>query len=176
MKKIFFYIFSIIAITLFFTGKALAVCPICAIAIGAGVGFSRWLGIDDIISGLWIGGLIISLIIWTENWFDKKNIKFKMRFAAVILGYYLLTIVPLYFAGILGNPQNSLLCFCNFHLDKLLLGIIIGSIGFYCSAVWYLFLKEKNNNRAYFPYQKVVMPVGLLIILSIVFYFLTSPR
>lgn len=85
-----------------------------------------------------------------------------------------MTIIPLYFAGILGNSKNSLLCFCNLYLDKLILGIIVGSFGFLFVTSLYNFLKEKNNERAYFPYQKVVMPVLLLIILSILFYFLTK--
>ncbi|PKL71993.1 hypothetical protein CVV26_03340 [Candidatus Kuenenbacteria bacterium HGW-Kuenenbacteria-1] len=157
--------------SLLFTQKALAVCPICTITVAGGVGFSRWLGIDDMITGLWVGGLIVSLIIWTEDWFNKKNIQFKMRVVVVILGYYLFTIIPLYFTGILGNHQNSLLCFCNFHIDKLLLGIIVGSFGFWFGASLYNSLKEKNNNRAYFPYQKVVMPILLLLVLSVIFYF-----
>ncbi|MCX6758247.1 MAG: hypothetical protein NTX14_00895, partial [Candidatus Nealsonbacteria bacterium] len=47
---------------------ALAVCPICTVAVGAGLGLSRWFGIDDSISGLWIGGLIVSFILWTIDW------------------------------------------------------------------------------------------------------------
>ena len=27
--------------------KALAICPVCTVAVGAGIGLSRWLGIDD---------------------------------------------------------------------------------------------------------------------------------
>ena len=171
MKKIFCCIFLII-ITLLFTQQALAVCPVCTVVVGAGVGFSRWLGIDDVIIGLWIGGLIVSLIIWTESWFDRKNIKFKARAIITILIYYLLIIIPLFFTGILGNPKNSILCFCNFYLDKLLLGIIVGSFAFWFSASWYVYLKEKNNGRSYFSFQKVVMPILLLIILSIIFYYL----
>ncbi len=168
------YIFLVAIIGFLFAKQTLAVCPVCTIAVSAGVGLSRWLGIDDIISGLWIGGLIVSLIIWTESWFDKKNIKFKARIIITTLAYYLLTIVPLFFTGLLGNTQNSLFCFCNFYLDKLLLGIIVGSFAFLFSANLYSYLKEKNNGRAYFPFQKVIMPILLLIILSIVFYFLTK--
>ncbi|MFH1838453.1 MAG: hypothetical protein ABH808_03100 [Candidatus Kuenenbacteria bacterium] len=174
MKKILFYISLIIAIGLLFTKQTLAVCPVCTVAVGAGVGFSRWLGIDDIITGLWIGGLIISIIIWTESWLDKKNIRFKTRTTVTILGYYLLIIVPLYFIGILGNLQNRLLCFCHFYLDKLLLGIIIGSFAFWFMSLLYVYLKEKNQGKAYFPFQKIVMPILLLIILSIIFYYLTK--
>lgn len=57
-------------------GSAYAICPICTIAVGAGVGLSRWLGVDDTISGIWIGGLAISSIWWTINWLNSKHIRF----------------------------------------------------------------------------------------------------
>jgi hypothetical protein len=174
MKKIPLYIFSVIAVGLLFAEKALAVCPICTIAVAAGVGLSRWLGIDDAITGLWIGGLIVSMITWTISWFNKKNIRFKGRGILTIFGYYVIIILPLYFYGFLGNPQNSLLCWCGWNFDKLTLGVIVGSISFWFGAEWYYFLKEKNNGRAYFPFQKVVLPISPLILLSIIFYFLTK--
>jgi len=170
------YVNSIIAaisiVGLLAAKQVLAICPICTIAVGAGVGVSRWLGIDDTITGLWVGGLIVSLIGWTINWLNKKNFKFRFKAVAVILSYYILIIVPLYYSGIIGNPNNNLLCWCGFYLDKLLLGIIIGGSAFYFAASWYEYLKEKNNGRAYFPYQKIVMPVGLLLLLSLIFYLL----
>ena len=61
MRKNSLYIFPIIAVGLLFAKKALAVCPICTVAAATGIGFSRWLGIDDTITGLWIGGLTVSL-------------------------------------------------------------------------------------------------------------------
>ena len=139
-KKLPIYFLSIFALSLLFAKKALAVCPLCTIAVGAGVGLSRWLGIDDAITGLWVGGLIVSMIVWTESWLDKKNIRFKGRLLADIIAYYTLIVVPLYYSGIIGSPVNTL-CFCG--LDKLLLGIIAGSISFWTGASWYFFLKEK---------------------------------
>jgi len=171
MKKIFIFILSILGLNLLMTKQALAVCPICTIVVGAGVGLSRWLGIDDSITGLWIGGLTVSLITWTLSWFDKKKILFKGRAIITILGYYLLIVTPLYFMGIMGNPLNSI-CFCG--LDKLVIGIIVGSIAFWFGAEWYYYLKAKNGGHAYFPFQKVVMPISPLIILSIIYYFLTK--
>lgn len=174
LKKIPIYLSSIFAISLLFTQEALAVCPICTIAVGAGVGLSRWLGIDDAITGLWIGGLIVSLVTWTLSWVDRKKIQFKGRTIITILGYYLIILVPLYLTGILGNLQNSLFCFCGLHFDKLILGIITGSIGFWFGTSWYFYLKGKKQRYVYFPFQKVVMPILPLIILSIIFYYLTK--
>ena len=173
VKKISIYLLSIFAVSFFFAQKALAVCPICTIAVGAGVGLSRWLGINDTITGLWVGGLIVSMITWTESWLEKKNVRFKGRIFVNVFAYYALIVVPLYYSDIIGNPLNTL-CACG--LDKLLFGIIAGSLAFWFGASWYFYLKEKNNGHAYFPFQKVVMPILPLIIMSIIFYFLTSPR
>jgi len=171
MKKIAIYFLSIFAVSFLFAQKVLAVCPICTVAVGLGVGFSRWLGIDDVITGLWVGGLIVSMITWTEDWLERKNIRFKGRIFVNILAYYALTIIPLYYSGIIGNPLNTLSVF---GLDKLLFGIIAGSLAFWFGASWYFHLKEKNNGHAYFPFQKVVMPILPLIILSVIYYFLTK--
>lgn len=151
--------------------QALAVCPICTIAVVSGVGLSRWLGIDDSITGIWIGGLTVSMITWTLSWCEKKNIKFKAMVLLITIGYYLLVVVPLFYIGLIGHPLSTI-CVCG--ADKLLIGIIIGSFGFWAGAEWYFYLKAKNNGHAYFPFQKVVMPVSPLIILSIIFYFLTK--
>jgi hypothetical protein len=171
MKKFPIYFLSFFIFSFFFVKPALAICPLCTIAVGAGIGLSRWLGISDTITGLWLGGLIVSMIAWTESWLEKKNIRFKGRIFVNIIAYYALIIIPLYYAGIIGNPINTL---CSCGLDKLLFGIITGSIAFWCGANWYFYLKEKNNGHAYFPFQKVAMPIAPLIILSLIFYFLTK--
>lgn len=171
MRKISTFFLSFFITGFLFADKVLAVCPLCTVAVGAGVGFSRWLGIDDTITGLWVGGLIVSLITWTEGWLEKKNIRFKGRTFLIVIAYYALVVIPLYYSGIIGHPLNTL-CFCN--LDKLLFGIIMGSIAFWCGASWHSYLKEKNNNNVYFPFQKVVIPILPLIILSILYYFLTK--
>lgn len=169
MKKYFLF-FTLVLLA---GSKAEAVCPVCTVAVGAGVGFSRYLGIDDAIAGLWIGGLIVSVSMWTINWLKKKNINFNYRAFLVTAGYYLLTVVPLFFVKIggetlMGHPFNKI-----WGIDKLLLGIILGSAAFYGSSAWYEELKKKNDNHARFPFQKVVMPVAALAILSVAFYFIT---
>lgn len=166
-KKILSLLITIISFLIASSVKA--VCPVCTVAVAAGVGFSRWIGIDDTITGLWIGGLIVSMIMWTVSWLDKKKINFRGINTITTLGYYILVIAPLYWMDIIGHPFNKI-----WGMDKLILGIIFGSITFFVGGIWYYRLKAKNNGHAYFPFQKVVMPVSPLIILSIVFYFLTK--
>jgi len=163
MKKniLFTLFFSFIGLFLV-APQVFAVCPVCSIAVGAGIGFSRWLGVDDLITGLWVGALVVSMIMWTINWFNKKNIKFKFSSLIISLSYYLLVVIPLFFTGIIGHLNPFFL-----FLDKLSVGIIIGSVIFWVMEKWYSYLKNKNNGHAYFPFQKVAMPVGALIILSL---------
>ena len=141
-----------------------AVCPVCTIAVASGVGLSRYLGIDDIITGLWIGGLIVSMIMWTIGWLQKKHISFPGRNIIIILAYIALVVLPLYFSGFFSHEAS---CVCG--INKLLLGIINGTLGFWTGAEWYTYLKIHHGNKAYFPFQKVVMPLLPLVILSLLF-------
>lgn len=161
--------FTLAGIGLLWGSTALAVCPLCTIAVGAGIGLAQWLGIDDTITGLWVGGLTVSLIGWTINWLNKKNIRFFGRKIIIVIGYYLLVVGPLYWHGIIGHVLNKL-----WGVDKLVLGIVFGSIVFTFAAVLYEYLKKHNQNKAYFPLQKVIMPVVALLIASLVFYCLTK--
>jgi hypothetical protein len=167
MKKLL----PLLTLGLFAPLVANAVCPICTVAVAAGIGLSRWLGIDDSITGLWIGGLVVSMVTWTLSWFDKKNIRFRWRAAVTTVGYYLLVVVPLYFMGLVANPTGAIY---GGWLDKLLLGIVVGSLGFWAGAEWYFYLKEKNGGHAQFPFQKVVMPIAPLVLSSIIFYLIVG--
>lgn len=169
MKKIFYFFTT--AFFFVFANTARAMCPICTVAVGAGIGLSRWLGIDDAITGLWVGGLTVSMITWTLNWLNGRNYNFRYKKIIVIVGYYLLIVVPLYFMGLLANPVNSIF---GGWLDKMLLGTILGSLGFWFAANLHENLKKRNGDKSYFPFQKVAVPVGLLLLLSLIFYFLTK--
>lgn len=148
---------------------AQAVCPVCTVVVGAGIGLSRWLGIDDSISGIWIGGITSSLILWTINWLDKKQYNFKGAPLITIIGYFLLIVVPLVWTGVIGHQFNKL-----WGIDKLMFGIVVGSIAFAAGAAMYDYLKRRNNNHAHFPFEKIVLTVAPLIILSFFFYLITK--
>ena len=168
--------FGLALISIFKYKVASAICPLCTIAVASGVGFSRWLGIDDSVTGLWIGALTLSMAFWNMNWFDKKKIHFKFRNTVTILAYYLLIIFPLWGMGIIGNKLGALKTFGTdsiYTIDKLSLGILVGTFAFWTSVEWYAHLKAKNKGRAHFPFEKVVLPNALLVILSFAFFFLT---
>lgn len=145
--------------------KAVPICIICTAAVSAGVGLSRWLGVDDTITGLWIGSLAVSLSLWTINWLSGKNIKFFGRQPLIFIIYYASIIWPLYHYNIIGHPLNKL-----WGTDKLFLGMAIGTIGFIIAVLFNEYLKKNNGGKVYFPFQKVVLPVGLLAVLSLILY------
>ena len=159
----------LLVIVLFFPLSALAVCPVCSIAAAGGVGLSRWLGVDDVISGLWVGGLIISSVIWLLAWLDKKRIKFKLRWLAVLASSCLIIVTPLYWMGIMGKSCNRLWGF-----DRLLVGIFFGSLTFYLGVLLHNLLKKRNNSRVYLPFQKVIIPITFLLTASVIFYFIVK--
>ncbi len=152
-----------------FVIPAKAVCPVCTVAIGVGVGLCRWLGIDDVLSGIWIGGLIVSMIGWTLSWLEKKQIHFRLRWLIVSAIFYLLIILPLYFTGIIGHPFNKF-----WGIDKLWLGIVFGSIAFLLSIGFNAFLKKKNQGKVFFPFQKIVLPILLLVITTLIFHYIVG--
>jgi len=160
---------STLAVGLLAAAPAWAICPVCTIAVGAGLGLSRWLGVDDTVSGVWIGGLIVSMTLWTADWLTKKNLKIRGLRALTAIFYILITVLPLYWTGIMGHPYNKL-----WNMDKLLLGMIAGGLVFWSVADLYEVIKSKNNGHALFPFQKIIMPVGTLLLLSLVFYIITK--
>ena len=164
---LYFIVFTFLLLAPLAAAKA--VCPICTVAVCASVGLSRWLGVDDTITGLWVGGLAISVIIWTIDWLNRKKIRFFGRQPLIVIGYYVLILWPLYHYNMVGHPLNKL-----WGIDKLLLGMAIGTIGFIAGVLLNGYLKKKNAGKAYFPFQKVVFPVGMLAVLSLVFYLICS--
>ena len=164
-----FSLFLMVAAGLLLGTSVKAVCPVCAVAVGVGVGFSRYLGIDDTITGVWVGGLVLAMSLWTIDWLDRKKIQFNGRAFITTLAFYALSVLPLYWMGIMGHPGNVF-----FGVDKILLGVLVGSAVFLASVSWYEDLKKKNGGHAYFPFQKVAMPIGALLAASLLFYLLTA--
>jgi hypothetical protein len=142
-----------------------AVCPVCTIAVAAGVGVLREWGVDDALTGLWYGALIVSSIAWFIAWLDKKNIHYLFRKLSVIVVFYALFIIPLYPLKILGLPGNTVL-----GMDRMLFGTIIGSALFVVSMILDWYFRKVNEGKAAFKYQKVVVPITLMVFGTVAMY------
>lgn len=148
--------------------SAKAVCPVCTVAIAGGLGLSRWLGIDDIITGVWLGALLFSGLLWYNNTLVRKNknanqILIRDTIALFLVGVF--GIWPLYYFKLIGDPLRKV-----WGIDKLLVGMIIGLIVFGVSILIDKLLRWKRSGKALFPYQKVIIPVALLLFTSYLLY------
>jgi hypothetical protein len=143
-------------------------CPVCAVAVGVGLGLSRWLKIDDTISGLWVGALLVSLsFILAQR--TKKYLELSVKLLAFL--YFLLllltTFIPFSYLHIIGNPLNTFR-----GIDKLEFGTAVGIIVFLFSLFLHAFLKSRHHNKSYFPFQKVIIPVDMLLLASLIMYWI----
>ncbi len=168
MKK-WFLLLSAIFFSWSVALPAQAVCPVCAGAVVVGLGVSRWLGVDDSVTGLWIGAFIVVVSLWTIKWLNKKEIKWPFKRLSVWLVYTTVILGGLYLNKAFGHPLNQL-----WGIDKLLLGIIVGAGTIYGALNLHDWLKKRHHDKSYFPFQHIVMLLGSLIIMSGIFYFLTK--
>ncbi len=152
--------------TLSMTQATLAVCPVCTVAVGVGLGVSRWLGISDVIVATWIGALLASTSFWIFNFATKKEIKIKRLIEIIFIIFYAMAITTLWGLGIIGIPGNNI-----WGIDSFIFGIIIGTIVFIGAKLFYEASKAKRG-KALFPFQKVIMPVAILGMISLVLHFL----
>ena len=157
---------AISLVVLMFAGVAHAVCPVCTIAIGAGLEGMRMLGVKDILTGIWAGGLTVSLIGWTANYMRKHNITNPVWYVLNFLVYTALLVGVYFFPT--NNPVVKWWDNCMWGIDQFLLGVLVGALTFVGMELWYLYIKKHNGGHAWFPFQKVVMPfVGLLIMTGV---------
>lgn len=167
MKKLLLLLlfFSPLFLSSFSTAKA--VCPICTVAVAGGLGLSRYLGVDDTVSGIWIGGLILSSSLWLIDWLKKKSPKFQiLNLKLLIIALmYILILVPLAWTDLIGHPFNTI-----WGIDKLILGTVLGSLGF-LGGVRLDKKIRKIKGKQFFKYQKIILPVSFLVIFSILMYF-----
>ena len=168
MKKLFAYALCVFGGLLLFFNSADAVCPVCTIAIGAGLEGMRILGVKDVLTGIWAGGLTVSLIGWTANYMKKHNIKNIFWYLLNALVYTFL-LASVYFIP-RENPIVKWWENCMWGIDQFLLGILVGAITFILMEIWYSNIKKKNGGHALFPFQKVVMPFGGLLLITGVFW------
>ncbi len=133
-------------------------CPVCTVTVVAGLWISRALGIDDLITSIWIGGFILSFSFITIDWIAKKWPKFKINSwrLAIFAGMYILALAPLY-----KTPTIS----------RILVGTFVGSVVFLI-GVWADKYQRLKFKKIFFAYQKVVFPVFSLTITSAILLWL----
>lgn len=171
MKKLITFLVGFFLFLFIPISPVFAMCPICTLAVGAGLGLSRYLGIDDAVSGIWAGALVISVSFWFVSWLIKKNFKFlkfikeKYLIYLSLLFWIAFTYIPLWKTGIIGHPFNTI-----WGIDKLIFGSVIGALIFLL-AVYTDKKIRKIKGKQLFNFQKVIIPISFLTIVSLIMYF-----
>ena len=142
---------------------AIVACPVCTIAVGACLEISRKLGVDDSVVGIWTGALTIIMAAWIIEFCKMRKWNFKFRDTLIVVLSYALYI-PLYFTGTIVYKGHEL-----WGQDAFLMGMIIGTIALVGSSKTYDYMKKHNGGHAHFPFEKVVLPLAVLALLSFLF-------
>ena len=145
-----------------FVKPVFAACPVCVAALGGGLWIAEKLGVDDLIVSIWIGALVSSTALWFA-----KRMKLPKSGVYWVVIFYLLTLGTFYLWGKLSNPSCQIWGF-----DKIGLGVTLGTVSFGSGILLDFWLRSKNRNRVFFPFQKVVCPLVLVLLTTLLFYFI----
>ena len=164
--KVFLYFVAAMFVGI---GKALAnpACAVCTVAVGASLEIARSLGVDDSVVGVWAGGFLALLGYWLILWFDRKGWRFWGR-DVLLMAVSVGSIGFMYLTDFMYSPK--VLGYI-FYMDPLLFSTILGALVLIYSSKFYQWMKARNGGHAHFPFEKVVVPVAALALVSIYFYY-----
>ncbi|KKQ53132.1 hypothetical protein A2865_01395 [Candidatus Woesebacteria bacterium RIFCSPHIGHO2_01_FULL_39_17] len=171
MRKIIIITFiNVISVIFFgFPKEIQAHCPLCVAGAAAGITLTRWVGVDDSITGIWIGAFLGAATFWLLRSLGQRNKVFFNRFigATVYILIFIITLWSFYKFKLIIR-MDSILGF-----DKLTFGMILGSAVFYLVDLINIVLKRKNG-KSLFPYQSMVFSLSSIIITSVGVYVLIN--
>lgn len=145
-----------------FISSVYAQCPVCVVTVGGGLLLAKKLGIDNLLTALWISGLNTAISFWFVTFVKKpKILKNPLLWTLLMYGG---TIAYLYSTNQMFNGGGTFL-----GIDKVLVGLFTGMV------VWLLgigtdkLIRKYNKGKVLFFYQKVIVPLVLLTLTSILF-------
>jgi hypothetical protein len=156
--------FGAVLALIWLSGIAYAQCPICVIGAAAGIEVARYFGVDDLITGVWVGALIVAFTLWVDSWLKGKHkwnkplIRWIVALLIVVLSY-----VSLYLAGFYSGTTI-------FGIDRLFAGDIFGTIVLLVSV--FIVNEELKKREIKFPFRGVILVLGALTALSLLIWVL----
>lgn len=144
-------------------------CPLCVAGAAAGITLTRWVGVDDSITGVWIGALLGATSFWLLRALGQRNKIFFNRFisALVYIFIFVTTIWSFYTFNLVGKMDDI------YGFDKLTFGMILGALVFYLVDNLSVYIKRKNG-KSLFPYQSMVFSLGSMFLASVGLYILLN--
>ena len=149
-----------------FIPSAYAQCPVCVITVGGGLFIAKKLGIDDLLVSIWLSGLNTAIAFWFASVMKNRLLKNGYGWS---VAFFVLTVGSLVYTKQIGHVGNTYL-----GVDKILVGL---TVGFAISLIAILIdrlIRIKNKGKVLFYYQKVIIPLVLLIITTGIFKYLVT--
>jgi len=165
MKKFLVFVLGLVS-PLFFAPAALAHCPLCVAGAGAGLTLSRWIGIDDSITGVWLAAFLGAMAFWSEVLIKDRELKLRLR-PLIYIGIFVATIWSFYKFNLIVKHGEI------FGMHKLIFGMVVGGIAFYLVDVIDDLLIKKYG-KVFFPYQRIIVSLGSMLTLSVGIYILIN--
>ncbi|KKP67161.1 MAG: hypothetical protein UR68_C0013G0031 [Candidatus Roizmanbacteria bacterium GW2011_GWA2_35_19] len=136
-------------------------CPVCIITVGGGLLIAKKLGIDDLLVSIWISGLNTAIAFFLAEKIKKKI--FSNPYLWVMV-FYISTLVYLFYTKQLGHLGNTFL-----EIDKVFFGMTLGMITFLLANFADKFIRMKNRGKRLFNFQKVIVPLVFLLMVTFIF-------
>lgn len=164
MKKVLAFIFVPLSF-LVFPSTVYAHCPLCVAGAAVGLSLSRYIGVDDSITGMWLAALLGAVSFWSYSALVKKIKKpgWILLKPLVYVSVFGLTLWSFYKFNLVVTMEKM------YGLDKLTLGMIVGGVAFYLVDVVNNLIM-KVHGKSLFPFQRIVFSLGVILALSIFDY------
>ncbi len=169
MDKIIFSGFAFLFLFFATKGEVLAHCPLCVAAAGAGLTLSDALGIDDSITGIWLGAFIGATSLYTQRLLSSRWQWVLKRWVGTLisLAFVFLTILSFYRFNLVVRHGDI------FGFDKLPFGMVLG-VGVFLAMDYFNNLIKTKNGKALFPYQSIVLSFFAITLASFLVYILIN--
>lgn len=143
-------------------------CPLCVAAVGAGILGAKSIGLGDAVVGLFVGAFAVSTGLWVSQKIRTRFIP--LQSAGILAASFALTVfplqpmatetlfVPVFLAGPSGTPLNQA-----YFITAFLAAGILGGLITLAGGALHSWIKTRNG-RVFFPFQGVVLTLGLLLL------------
>ena len=146
---------------MFLVKAAYAQCPVCIVTVGGGMLIAKKLGVDDFLVSLWISALNTAISFWLAPKIKNRVLSNPVIFSLLMLGF---TLFYFAYTNQIGVITNKI-----FGLDKIIFGQILGLLIMFLGIFIDRKSRKLNGGKILFYYQKVVFPVGLLLVFTLLF-------
>jgi len=134
-------------------------CVVCAVAIGAGVEVAERYNMPRPVTAVWIGAFLLMSYYMLVKLLEK--IKWNFTGYKIAVAALTAAMIPLIYRQ-LRMPLE---------LNAFGWALIAGALAFEGSQAFYEQAKARRKGKALFPFEKVVLALLALIVVSLGFYF-----